>query len=401
MASIADRWHQVKDGQRVRTDRYGAGKRWQVRYRDPAGASRNRSFERRVDAERFLTKISADLMRGEYVDPKAGRTLFGDYARQWLAAQTFDSSTRVAVDVRLRKHMLPTWEDRSLASIKASGVQTWLRELQRTLAASYVRVIFVNFSTILSAAVEDELIPRNPCQSARVRPPTPPHRRIQPWTADRVRAVINAHVERYRPVVVVAAGCGLRQGECLGLRVQDVDFLRRELHVRQQIKMLDHRPHAAPPKYGKSRVVPLPEFVAVALAEHIRRFPPLPGDRTDEPGFGGLLFYGRERKPINRNYFNAHIWKPALKSVGVPVTRGNGMHALRHYCASAWLEHGVSIKAVSEYLGHADPGFTLRTYTHVMPTADDKARQAMDSALGESSEAGAQLAHETTPEVGN
>ena len=77
------------------------------------------------------------------------------------------------------------------------------------------------------------------------------------------------------------------------------------------------------------------------------------------------------------------------------------MHALRHYCAPAWLEHGVSIKAVSEYLGHADPGFTLRTYAHVMPTADDKARQAMDSALGEIHEAGAQLAHATTPEVGN
>ena len=61
----------------------------------------------------------------------------------------------------------------------------------------------------------------------------------------------------------------------------------------------------------------------------------------------------------------------------------------------------MSIKAVSEYLGHADPGFTLRTYTHVMPSADDKARQAMDSALGEASDAGAQLAHETTPEVGN
>ena len=47
-------------------------------------------------------------------------------------------------------------------------------------------------------------------------------------------------------------------------------------------------------------MVPLPDFVAVALSEHIRRFPPLAGDRTDEPGFGGLLFYGRERKPINR-----------------------------------------------------------------------------------------------------
>jgi integrase len=176
--------------------------------------------------------------------------------------------------------------------------------------------------------------------------------------------------------------------------------LRRELHVRQQIKLLLDRPTPAPPKYGKTRVVPLPEFVSVALAEHIRNYPPLAGDRTDEPGLGGLIFYGREQKPLNRNYFNTRHWKPALGEADVPTTRSNGMHALRHYCASTWLEHGVSIKAVSEYLGHADPGFTLRTYTHVMPTADDRARLAMDIALG-GDEAGAQLAHETTPEAAN
>jgi integrase len=57
------------------------------------------------------------------------------------------------------------------------------------------------------------------------------------------------------------------------------------------------------------------------------------------------------------------------------------MHALRHYYASALLEAGVSIRAVSEYLGHADPGFTLRIYAHLMPTSDERARQAMDLAL--------------------
>ena len=399
MASIADRWHRsTKDGQRVRSDRFGAGKRWQVRYRDPAGASRNRSFDRRIDAERFLTKIRADLMRGEYVDPHGARTMFDVYSRQWLEAQTFDASTRAAVALRLRKHILPTWGERALGSIKPSGIQTWLRDLQRTLAPSYVRVVFVNFSTVLSAAVEDELIPRNPCRSSSVRPPSAPLRRVQPWTNDRVLSVLDAHPERYRPIAVVAAGCGLRQGECFGLRIQDVDFLRRELHVRQQVKLLEHRPSVAAPKYGKSRVVPLPDFVGLALAEHVRRYEPMPGDRTDEPGIGGLLFFGREHKPLNRNYVNSRVWKPALRLAGVPVTRANGMHALRHYCASAWLEHGVSIKAVSEYLGHADPGFTLRTYTHVMPAADDKARLAMDSALGP---LGAHLAHERTLDIGN
>ena len=68
-----------------------------------------------------------------------------------------------------------------------------------------------------------------------------------------------------------------------------------------------------------------------------------------------------------------HVWKPALDAAGVPATRANGMHALRHTYASVLLEDGVSIKALAEYLGHADPGFTLRTYTQLMPSSKDRA----------------------------
>jgi integrase len=86
----------------------------------------------------------------------------------------------------------------------------------------------------------------------------------------------------------------------------------------------------------------------------------------------------RERTVIGRNYFNAQIWKPALRKVGVPVTRANGTHALRHFCASAFLDGGESIRAVSEYLGHADPGFALRTYTHLMQSSAERTRKAID-----------------------
>jgi integrase len=91
-----------------------------------------------------------------------------------------------------------------------------------------------------------------------------------------------------------------------------------------------------------------------------------------------LIFTSREHRALNKNYVNAFIWKPALAQAGMPTDRSdhNGMHALRHFCASNWLEHGVSIKAVAEYLGHRDESFTLRTYTHFMPAADDKARSA-------------------------
>jgi integrase len=154
-----------------------------------------------------------------------------------------------------------------------------------------------------------------------------------------------------------------------------VDFLGRRLHIRQQVKLLNGRPTIAPPKYGKERDVPLADVVAIAIAERLRVYP------ADEDG---LIFTSREHKPISRTYYNPHIWKPALAVAGVEPSRANGMHALRHYWASVLLDGGKSIRALADYLGHSDPGLTLRVYTHLMPTSEDRARKAIDAAFSSS-----------------
>jgi integrase len=156
------------------------------------------------------------------------------------------------------------------------------------------------------------------------------------------------------------------------------------------VKIVASRLLFAPPKYRRPedspRIVPMSKGLAAMLADHLDRYPPeavvLPwlDPTSSKVSSANLIFTSREHKALNKNYINAHIWKPALRSVGLPTARSdsNGMHALRHFCASNWLEHGVSIKAVADYLGHRDEAFTLRTYTHFMPTADDKARSAAD-----------------------
>lgn len=410
MASIADRWHVVKRGSRTRerSARYGSGKRWQVRYRDPAGESRNRSFERKTDAERFLTEVSNQLLRGAYVDARDGRTPFGEYASLWLERQAYSTPSHVAVEVRLRVHISAEWGTTALADIRSSAIQSWIGRLQTRLAPSYVRLIVTNFSSVLGAAVEDGFIIQNPCKSRAVRLPKVQPKRLRPWTADQVLDVIDAHPRKLRALATVAAGCGLRQGEAFGVRVQDIDFDRNELHVRQQIRLEAGIPKPALPKYGRTRTVPLPEWVAGVLSAHMKDWRPFPGEALAAPSAAGLLFVSREKKPLNKNYFNPSVWRPAIVAAGIPRERENGMHALRHACASMWLEHGVSIKAVSEYLGHADPGFTLRVYTHVMPSSGEKARRAMDAAFGvgrspseSASVAGAPSAHESMPNGGN
>lgn len=408
MASVSDRWHVVdrSTGERRRSSRYGRGKRWQVRYRDPGGESRNKSFERKTEAERFLVDLQHRLTIGDYVDARRGRAMFGEYAADWLERQVLAPTSRSALELRLRVHILPMWGSWQLVQITPAAVQRWIRVLSDSVSAGYARLIVTNFGAVLGSACEEGLIRRNPVRSAVVRVPSIPPRKLRPWSVEQVLEVIENLSTPLRPLAVVAAGCGLRQGEAFGIRVQDVDFLRLELHVRQQIRLEGPSPLPALPKYGRTRTVPMPEWVAGTLARHIETVQPLAGERLEGPGLGGLLFYSRERKPLNRNYFNQAHWRPALRAAGVSNERENGMHALRHACASLWLEHGVSIKAVSEYLGHADPGFTLRVYTHVMPTSGDRARLALDAAVegrrpaAVASGAGAHRAHKTALDGG-
>lgn len=369
MAHIQDRWEAVVDGRRQRTNRYGQGRRWRARYRDPDGAERSKMFDRKQDAERFVATVSADVLRGSYVDPEGGRVTFSEFAEQWLAAQTFSEGTREATELRIRLHAVPTLGPHELRSIKPSIVQAWLRGLQRELSPTYVRVILTNVSAVFNAAVDDGLIARNPAKAGSVRPPKLDHRKVQPWPMEHVVAVVEALPPRYRAMGVVAAGCGLRQGEVFGLRVRDIDFLRKQLRVEQQIKLVRGRLVVDKPKGGRTRTVPLSGWVAVELAEHLRRFP---------AGHDDLVFVSREHKPLNRNHINGYVWRPALVAAGIEPGRGNGMHALRHFYASALIEAGESARAVAEYLGHADPGFTLRVYAHLFPSSENRVRGAID-----------------------
>lgn len=132
------------------------------------------------------------------------------------------------------------------------------------------------------------------------------------------------------------------------------------------------RPQDRPAQGGRDPSGAARRPVAVALAEHLRSWP-VDGD--------GLVLTSRKHKPLNRNYFNSHLWRPALLTAGVQPGRGNPIHALRHFYASVLIDAGESVKAVAEYLDHADPGFTLRVYAHLFPASEDRARKAVEAAF--------------------
>jgi integrase len=360
--------------------------RYDVVYRDPDGQQREKTYRLRRSADAFASTVEADKLRGQWIDPVAGRITFKEYAVAWVEMKTFDRSTRLAVETRMRVHVYPVIGKKQLRNIKPSTMQAWLRGVEKLAPRTRV-LILGHVSNILNAAVDDALMARNPCDAGSVRRPKVPVRNVVPWEHDQVLAVREALPERYQVIAMLGAGLGLRQGEAFGLSPDDIDWLRRTVQVRRQVKLIGYRQIFGPPKYGKEREVPLPESVKDWLAAYLAKWPArpvtLPWRTLDgESRTVNLMATTRERTAVGRNYFNANIWKPALKKTGVRVTRENGTHALRHFYASALLDGGESIRAVSEYLGHADPGFTLRVYTHLMPSSAERTRRAIDAVFG-------------------
>jgi integrase len=175
-------------------------------------------------------------------------------------------------------------------------------------------------------------------------------------------------------VIYVQAGLGLRVGELLALRVQDVDFLRRTVRVEHQLER-GTRARVEPKTPRSRRTIPLPAMVAEKLAGHITAHPPLPD---------GTLFYGAGARPFGHDYYGSRLFGGVVDKLaaakGSTFPADTTTHALRHHFASVLLAAGESVVAVAERLGHEDATMVLRVYGHLLPDSEDRTRKAVDDA---------------------
>ncbi|MGW0311314.1 tyrosine-type recombinase/integrase [Streptomyces flavidovirens] len=397
---IEDRWiKKQKDpatGKRERTARYGKGKRYRV-----AGIPgvRNMSFDTLEDAKGWLRRTGTDSERGEFVDPRDGSINVADYVtRYWKAGVRGAPGTIKRVDERVRLHILPHIGSVALRDISATVLRSYIATLEGECAPRYARQILTTLSNIFETAIDDKRLVRNPMRAKSVRWPKAPEDQREAWplaTAQRVRDVINP---RYRIAVVVALGCGLRQGEVFGLSPEDVDFERGLIRVRRQVQLLNGRLYFALPKGGKTRIVDMPRSVAAELAAYFLLYPavevelPWGGPLEREKRTFPLVLTTTYGNAIRANIFNNDVWKPALAKANVipmrekgkrwMASRKDGFHVLRHTYASIILEAGESVVTLARWLGHSSPTITLDHYAHFMPEAGGKGRAAVDALLG-------------------
>lgn len=361
--------------------------RWRARYRDDAGQEHAKHFARKVEAQRWIDEVTTSIVTGQYVDPRAGKITFQEYAEQWRSAQVHRPTSAEYVEGMLRRHVYPIYGARAIGSILPSEIQAWVKLLgvgdqatkRKPLAAGTIGVLHGVVSGIFRSAVRDRRIMANPCEGTRL--PRVERRRIIPLTTAQVETLRAELPDELKAIVIFAAGTGMRQGEIFGLTRDRLRLLGTNPVVvvdRQLLTRLGRVTEFGPLKTRASyRTIPLPMAVVDALNEHLAA-----RDIADDD-----LVFTLEGRPITRQAFG-HVWRPVAKIAGLNAATGPGMHALRHYYASLLIRYGESVKTVQTRLGHASAVETLDTYSHLWPDSDDRTRDAIDSVLGTSREGG-------------
>lgn len=373
---------------RVPTALHGKGLRYKARYIDPNGQERSKSYpdKKLKDARAFLAKVEADKLTGDYIDPEAGKTTLREYSDNWLKGQSQDEATQHTTQSKLENQVYPFLGARSLSTIGAATIRDWLSWMNgNKISESHKSQVFDLLSAILSAAASEKKIRTNPCRTKGVKKPVPDKRKIMPWTEGKLRKIQLALPSRQFIVIPLGSGLGLRQGEILGLSPDDIDREQMIVHVDRQLACVGNRQIFKLPKGRKTRGVPLSQGLLDVIEDYMDSHPPvtitLPwGKTTGDPVSVRLLITNDVDGVDTGSHFNKRYWVPAFIRAGITYILGDdGMHALRHFYASTLLTRGVTIKELAEYLGHSDPGFTLRTYTHLLPSSHEQARRAVDT----------------------
>lgn len=361
-----------------KAERGGKKAGWRAMWRDHEGRQRSKTFDRKIDAERHLSTVEADLLRGTYIDPRAGQVTLAEYAEQWMAAQVWRPTTRDLAESHMRNHIGPALGHRRFSTITPTDVQSFVRSLdEKGLAPRTVASVHRRLVSIFEAAVRDRRIAHSPAEgitlpkAAEVRSD-----RVVALDLDDVRAIAGAVPPWLTALVWTMATTGLRPAEAVGLTVERIDLERRTVRVDRQLITRPHQPpYLAPPKTAASvRDVPIVDTLVDELTRHMKAHPPLEFDEG-----ATLIFTNRDSKPLRRQALG-DSWQ-SLRRRHELRSEARGWHTLRHTYASWLIQEGLSVKTVQARLGHRTATETLETYAHLWPSSDDDTRAAIDARL--------------------
>jgi integrase len=298
--------------------------------------------------------VETDLVRGTWFDPDAGDIRLDTYAPRWLAERPVELQPRTAeiYDDLLRRHIYPTFGATALNRITSAAVRSWHASLRESgLGSVTTAKAYRLLKAILATAVEDELLPRNPCRlktagierSAERKPPS----------LAELELIVDAIEPRYRLLVLLGAWSGLRWGELCGLSRQRVDALHGVLHVVEAlVELADGRRWIGPPHLWP------------AIEEHLETFV------GPEPT--ALLFTKTNGTTLDRRNFHT-MWRRATRKASVGAYH---FHDLRHLAATMAAVSGATTRELMRRMGHASSRAAL-IYQHATEDRDRAVAEAM------------------------
>lgn len=352
------------------------GRRWRARYRAPDGRIVSSSFDRRRDADRWLTTNLAGIDTGEWLAPEGGRIALGDWLETWHRGRHhLRESSRARDRSYLDSLILPHLARLPLGATSPEIIRQWVADLIASgRSPSTVAKALQLVRGALETAVSDRLTRSNPARFVKA----PRAERLEmlflePADVDRLATAIDP---RYRALVWFLVLTGVRFGESVALELKDLDLLRRTVNVSKTASEVRGRVLIGPPKTAAGRrQIALPQSLIDDLSVHL-------GAR---PAGTHLVFPAPEGGYVRRTLWRKRFWLPAIDESGLTGLR---VHDLRH-TAVAWLiaagEHPTSI---ARRLGHTSVVTILDRYGHLLPGLDATAASGLDRLRSEARASG-------------
>jgi integrase len=347
------------------------GRRYRVRYRDPERRSKEKGgFKLKRDAEEYLASVTVSSVRGEYVDPAAGRTTIDELGVAWLANQAhLKASTFRVLEQAWRVYVLPRWGSRRLSEIRHSEVQSWVTQFVgldgKPRSATVVIRCYGVLASILDTAVKDRRITTNPARDVKL-----PRKGKKPRAYLTARQVeqLASHAGDHATLVYTLAYTGIRWGEAIGLRVRSLDALRRRMLIQENAVYVGSSIVVGTPKSHENRSVPYPKFLSEPLAKRCE------GKGREQLVFGNGVAH-MSKTSSDTGWFVRAVKKCQEQDPDFPFVTP---HDLRHTAASLAISAGANPKAVQRMLGHASAAMTLDTYADLFEDDLDAVSDRLD-----------------------
>ena len=362
------------------------GNRWAICYyigKDENGKWKQKwesGFSTKKEAQRVL-RSRVEAVEASYGSKLSGITL-GGFLRYWLdtyCQQNLAPNTIRGYRTNIEKHVIPILGTTPLIKISPKSLQDlYTKLLANGLSGTSVRYIHNNLHKALEYGVRLEAIPKNPANM--VIPPKVKRYEAAILTPDQVITLLDSckETELFWPVLL-AVSLGLRRGEVLALRWEDVDLEGKKIHICHSAlcENLGNFTISETKTKSSRRTLRLPDSVAVALKARqdvLNQRRALWGEKYNPMN---LVCFREIGCPFTSNALR-HQYIKVLQKAGLPLVR---FHDLRHTNATLLLRNGIPAKIVSSILGHASIQLTMDTYSHVAPDMQEGAMQAMDDLL--------------------